>query len=202
MNQLLLVKKQEKQRAEAAKALNRSDVVQLTSNNHENSGVQQDQMPKPRKNEIQILAETNRKIINDILFAKICKRPTTEESSRVEAKAEIFKKSEKISNDTMSNFKSLQDHVMMPASMVINYEELAKRVNFGKDPQKIFDYTEYQKIKAKEKQKFEKREQDLLAKYQDNLIEINEKKDLQQDIRTLNHERLHKIKELQEQVKL
>ena len=159
---------------------------------------------KPQKNIDHILAETNRMIINNILFNKISqqmKRQPSANVSRNESSEDIVTKSHVISGDTMSNFRSLQGHLAMPPSMVIDYQALWKRLNFNATgSKKMFDYSEYQKKAEEERYKFETQEKDLLKKFQDIVLEIQEKKALQSEIRYVNHDRITKIKLFQDEV--
>ena len=124
-------------------------------------------------------------------------------TSKNENSEDIMTKSYMLSGDTMNNFRSLQNQLSVPASMVIDYDDLWKRLNFdATGPKPMFDYSEYQKKAEEERQKFEKQEKDLLKRFQEIVLEIQEKKSLQSEIRIVNHERLTKIKMLQDEVYL
>mgnify|MGYP000849732367 FL=1 len=116
----------------------------------------------------------------------------------------LAEQTDTLQEDTISNFKNLQNNLgPLTTGTLIDYDTLLEKLYNAKfPPNYLFDFTLEKKEKEDEELtlKFSLQEKGLLQKFQETIVEIHSKKDIQGKIRIDNHELVTKIKGLQAEV--
>jgi len=121
--------------------------------------------------------EINESLLNDLLYSKIQKKISN--SKDINSKMDI--KQNFIINDTIYNFKSLQNLFKMRSP--INYENIIKKIDETKNIDKIFDFAEEIDKIEQEKKDVNNLEPIFLSKFQELQDVIENKKNIMEKLR-------------------
>ena len=152
----------------------------------------------PTKTADNIRQATNKKILNMVVFNKAKAMAVRLDNHT------ITEHTSTMSGDMISNFKNLQDNLgPLQAGSVIDYDSLLEKLFNVKHPMAhLFDFSAEKKEKDDEvlTLKFSLQEKGLLQKFQEAIMEIHQKKELDVKIREENYQLNIKIKALQNDV--
>lgn len=153
-----------------------------------------------------ICRDTNQKILNDILYTKLAQQVLQQStrSNKSDGKKVDFLASTKIlSSDTIGNFKTLNSQWGLLHTNAIDYDSLAKKLNFKKfTPQPLFEFSESDLANEKEQTKFHKVQAGLKQQFKALTVEIKTKKRLQNEVREKTNNHMIEIKQIHAKVAL
>jgi hypothetical protein len=149
----------------------------------------------PQKSLETVMNEANKKILNDILYQRVSKQLKDPNGN-----PDIETKTKTISHDTIGNFKNLQ-LTMQINPKVIQYDDLYQKINAERNlPNKLFDFSEEQKLMLAAENDYANIETKLKRDYEYIISEVHVKKELVNGLRLAVHEAMSRSKELQEEV--
>ncbi len=153
----------------------------------------------PQKSLETIMSETNKKILNEILFQRVSKQLTVKDPNQ-QTRFELDYKTKSISSDTVSNFKNLQQ-TFQANPRLIEYDQLYSKLSVEKNPpEKIFDFKEEQKKMDLAENDYASIEATLKSQYEFVINDIHSKKELVNQLRLTVHGNMSRIKRIQEEV--
>jgi hypothetical protein len=149
----------------------------------------------PQKSLETIMAENNKKILNDILYQRVAKQMNSTKGFM-----DLDQKTKNLSNDTIGNFKNLQS-TMSGNPRVIEFEDLYQKLNADKSlPKKMFDFTEEQKAIQDSENNFGMIETNLKNEFESIIADIQQKKELVSTLRLTVHGNMSRVKQIQLEV--
>jgi hypothetical protein len=147
------------------------------------------------------MAETNKKILNEILFQRVSKQLSVKDPNQ-QTRFELDYKTKSISSDTVSNFKNLQQ-TFQANPRIIEYDQLYSKLSVEKNPpEKLFDFREELKKIELAENDFAAIEASLKTQYEFVINDIQAKKELVNQLRLTIHGNMTRIKKIQEEVNL
>lgn len=153
----------------------------------------------PQKSLETIMAETNKKILNEILFQRVSKQLGVKDPNQ-QTKFELDYKTKSISTDTVSNFKNLQQ-TFQANPRIIEFDTLYSKLSVEKNPpERIFDFKEEQKKMDLAENDYAAIEAALKSEYEFVIGDIHSKKELVNQLRLAVHGNMSRIKKIQEDV--
>jgi len=150
----------------------------------------------PQKSLETIMTEYNKKILNEILYARVSKQM----KAKGQGKLDLDHATKSVSSDTVNNFKNLQ-HTIQTNPRIIEYDELYQKLTIQKNlPKSDFDFDEDRKRLQAIENDHAAIETKLKVQFEAIISDIHGKKDLLNDLRMMIHNNNDEMKALEEEV--
>jgi len=151
----------------------------------------------PQKSLETIMTENNKKILNEILYARVSKQMKSKGQG---GKLDLDHATKSVSSDTVNNFKNLQ-HTIQTNPRIIEYDELYQKLTIQKNlPKSEFDFDEDRKRLQAIENDHAAIETKLKIQFEAVIDDIRKKKDHLNELRMIIHSNNDEVKALEEEV--